>query len=353
VPTQSGFRYWVTFIDDYSCWCTIVLLRKKSDTLAAFKTYKAFVEKQTGKRIICLHDNKGGEFIGNEWDVYMQAEGIKREHTVRATPQQNGVAERKNCTLAECITAMLNEAKLPASFWGEALQTANLLLNISSSRSVPVGKTPFELWHGRKPLYSNLHVFGCRAYAHIGRNKRKSLESKALPCLFLGYPEDFKSWKLWDPRNQRIVISRDIIWNEEEFPGNPHAVVPYLSVLSEPQEEPLPRREDDEEDTPDVVGDEPDPTLPPVPPAPPARPLTPKRELEAGPAPQQPPPVTPPGRRHAFFDLKSPSTAPGTPPVSSVLSRLGLRPDTSSGELRSCSTLGAYPQDKFNLPASL
>jgi hypothetical protein len=213
-PTQSGFCYWVTFIDDYSRWCTIVLLHKKSDTLAAFKTYKAFLEKQTGKQIICLHDNKGGKFIGNEWDVYMQAEGIKRKHTVRATPQQNCVAERKNRTLAECITAVLNEAKLPASFWGEALQTANLLLNISPSRSVPVGKTPFKLWHGCKPLYSNLRVFGCRAYAHIGCDKQKSLESRALPCLFLGYPEDFKGWKLWDPRNQRIVISRDIIWNE-------------------------------------------------------------------------------------------------------------------------------------------
>jgi hypothetical protein len=120
VATQSEFCYWVTFINDYSCWCTIVLLRKKSDTLAAFKTYKAFVEKQTGKQFTCLHDNKGGKFIGNEWDVYMQAEGIKREHTVRATSQQNGVAERKNRTMAECITAMLNEAQLHASFWGEA-----------------------------------------------------------------------------------------------------------------------------------------------------------------------------------------------------------------------------------------
>jgi hypothetical protein len=86
VATKSGYRYWVTFIDDHSRWCTIVLLRKKSDTLAVFKTYKVSVEKQTGKQITCLHDDKGGKFIGNEWDVYMQAEGIKREHTVCATP---------------------------------------------------------------------------------------------------------------------------------------------------------------------------------------------------------------------------------------------------------------------------
>jgi hypothetical protein len=240
VATKSGYHYWVTFIDDHSCWCVIVLLRKKSETLAAFQTYKAFGEKQTGKQIICLHDDKGGEFIGSEWDAFMQFEGIKREHTVRATPQQNSVAERKNRTLAECITAMLNEAKLPASFWGEALQTANFLLNITPSRSVAVGKTPFELWHGRKPLCSNLCAFGCRAYAHIDCDKQKSLESKALPCLFLGYPEDYKGWKLYDPCAQCIVISRDIIWNEEEFPGNSHAVVPHLFVLSEPEEEPLP-----------------------------------------------------------------------------------------------------------------
>jgi hypothetical protein len=181
VPTQSGFCYWVAFIDDYSCWSTIVLLHKKSDALAVFNTYKAFVEKQTGKQITCLHDNKGGEFIGNEWDVYMQAEGIKRKHTVRATPQQNGVAERKNRTLAERITAMLNEAKLPTSFWGEALRTANLLLNISPSRSVPVGKTPFELWHGRKPDYSILRVFGCRAYAHIGHDKQRASSPRHFP----------------------------------------------------------------------------------------------------------------------------------------------------------------------------
>jgi transposase InsO family protein len=316
VATKSGYRYWVTFIDDHSRWCVIVLLRKKSKTLAAFQTYKVFVEKQTGKQIICLHDDKGGGFIGNEWDAFMQAEGIQRKHTVQATPQQNGVAERKNRTLAERITAMLNEAKLPASFWGEALPTANFLLNIAPSCSVAVGKTPFKLWHGCKPDYSILRVFGCRAYTHIGRDKRKSLESKTLPCLFLGYPEDYKGWKLYDPRAQRIVISRDIIWNEEEFPGTSCAVVPHLSVLTEP-EEPLPRREDDEEDTPDVVGAEPDPALPPVPPAPPARPVTPKREPEAGSAPQQQPPVTP-RRRHAFFDLKSPSSAPRTPPVTTV-----------------------------------
>jgi hypothetical protein len=142
-------------------------------------------------------------------------------------------------------------------------------------------------------------------------------------------PEDYKGWKLYDPRAQHIVISRDIIWNEEEFPGTSCAVVPHLSVLTEP-EEPLPRREDDKEDTPDVVGAEPDPALPPVPPAPPARPIIPKREPEAGPAPQQPPPVTPPGRR----DLKSPSSAPRTPPIAKIPLVVPPTPQPAPSQLR-------------------
>jgi hypothetical protein len=244
--------------------------------------------------------------------------------------------EHTKRTLIECITAMLNEAKLPASFWGEALQTANFLLNIAPSRSAAVGKTSFELCHGCKPDYSILRVSGCCAYTHIGRDKQKSLESKALPCLFLGCAEDYKGWKLYDPCAQRIVISRDIIWNEEEFPGTSCAVVVHLSVLSEPEEEPLLHREDDEEDSPDVVGAEPDPALPPVLPAPPAHPITPKRELEAGPAPQQLPPVTPPGRWHAFFDLKSPSSVPRTPPTATIPLVVPPTPELAPLQLRRC-----------------
>jgi hypothetical protein len=83
-----------------------------------------------------------------------------------------------------------------------------------------------------------------------------------------------------------------------------------------------------------VVGAEPDPALPPVPPAPPARPITPKREPEAGPAPQQPPLVTHPGRRHAFFDLKSPSTAPRTPHIATIPLIVPPTPQPAPSQLR-------------------
>ena len=116
VLTLSGFRYWVTFIDDASRCSWVYVLKKKSDTLASFKLFKAFAEKQYGAVIRFFRQDKGGEFIGNEWDAFLGAHGIRRENTITATPEQNGVAERKNRILAELVTALLNKSKLPKSF---------------------------------------------------------------------------------------------------------------------------------------------------------------------------------------------------------------------------------------------
>jgi hypothetical protein len=184
------------------------------------------VEKQFDKSILCLHDDKGGEFIGIKWDAFFAQHGIWREHTVKASPQQNGVAECLNRTLEELLVAMLNRARLPARFWGEGLNYLRHVIVRSLSSSIPAGTTPYEMVHKRKPDYSPLRVFGCRTWAHIQRKEQKSLQDHAKPCIFLGCPEDFKGWKLWDPSANGgrggIIVSRDIVWNEEVFPGLLH-----------------------------------------------------------------------------------------------------------------------------------
>jgi hypothetical protein len=113
VPTSSGYRYWVTFIDDWLRYGWIYVLKRKSDVFEAFKAFKAFVELQYSVSIECLHDNKGSEYISHIWDTYFAETGIRCEHTVEGMLQQGGVAERRNCTLEEHIVAMLNGACLP------------------------------------------------------------------------------------------------------------------------------------------------------------------------------------------------------------------------------------------------
>jgi transposase InsO family protein len=308
--TSSGYRYWLTFIDDCSRYAWIYLLKHKSEAFDAFKLFKAMVEKQYNAVIRFFHEDKGGEYIGHKWDAFFGEHGIRREHTTRATPQQNGVAERKNRTLAEIVTAMLNEAKLPKSFWGEALATANKVLNMLPSAALPPDTTPYEIIEKRKPDYAPLRVFGCRAFAHVGKDKRKSLDSHTTPCVFLGYPEDYRGWKLWDPRAKRVIISRDVIWNEEEMPGNSTAPVPLLSVLE---------YADQEEASAPNPDDPVSPMEGPAAPAHPEEPVAaaapqPKRQASAEPAEQ---PVTPPRAPHPFFNLKSPTPAPQTPPPQS------------------------------------
>jgi transposase InsO family protein len=179
VLTSTGFRYWLLFIDDYSRYFWIYLLRKKSETFDAFTQFKAMVEKQFDKSILCLHDDKGSEFIGIKWDAFFAQHGIRREHTVKASPQQNGISERLNRTLEELLVAMLNGARLPARFCGEGLNRHVIVR--SPSTSIPAGTTPYEMVHKRKPDYSALRVFGCRAWAHIQRKEHKSLQDHAKP----------------------------------------------------------------------------------------------------------------------------------------------------------------------------
>ena len=78
------------------------------------------------------------------------------------TPQQNGVAERRNRTFLDMVKSMLSYSTLPISFWGYALNTAMYLLNLVPSKFVH--KTPVELWIGHKPSMRHLHIWGCPAH---------------------------------------------------------------------------------------------------------------------------------------------------------------------------------------------
>src|SRR5215510_55733 len=88
ITSQSGFQYWVVFIDDYTRFRVAVPMRQKSDTFGAFKRFKAYAENQTGYKIKALRDDKGGEYMSNEFQVYLDECGIVRDHTVRNRPQQ-------------------------------------------------------------------------------------------------------------------------------------------------------------------------------------------------------------------------------------------------------------------------
>ncbi|HLP34673.1 MAG TPA: DDE-type integrase/transposase/recombinase, partial [Amoebophilaceae bacterium] len=107
VKSKGGSVYFMTFIDDKSRWCEIYFLKKKSEALDAFKRYKAYAENFTGKKIKFLQSDNGLEYCNQEFDEYLQNCGIRHRLTVPYTPQQNGVAERKNRTLLNTARCLL------------------------------------------------------------------------------------------------------------------------------------------------------------------------------------------------------------------------------------------------------
>ncbi|KAL4377055.1 hypothetical protein GQ457_02G041490 [Hibiscus cannabinus] len=107
IPSLGGNMYYLTFIDDYSKKCWVYALKEKSEALAKFKEFKAMAEKQSDQFIKILRSDRGSEYTKNLFEDFCKEHGIIHQLTVRYTPQQNGVAERKNCTLLDMARSMV------------------------------------------------------------------------------------------------------------------------------------------------------------------------------------------------------------------------------------------------------
>ena len=123
----EGASYVLTFIDDFSRMTFGYLLEHKDQTFETFKVFKAFVENQTNLKIKMLRSDNGGEYSSNEFNDFCAKYGIKRQFTIPYTPQQNGVAERKNRIIMEMARCMLGN--LPNFLWGETVSITIYILN--------------------------------------------------------------------------------------------------------------------------------------------------------------------------------------------------------------------------------
>ncbi|MCP4490581.1 MAG: DDE-type integrase/transposase/recombinase, partial [Gammaproteobacteria bacterium] len=255
----GGAQYFVTFIDDKSRYARVYFIRHKSEVFTKFKEFKCLAEKETGQKLKVLRTDNGGEYTSREMQEFLKNEGIKHHLTVPKTPEQYGVAERLNRTLVEMVRAMLGDSKMQKKFWAEALSTAVYLKNRSPSAAVDK-KTPFEAYYGHKPGVKHLKAFGCAAYAHVPKDERKKLDSKANKCWFLGYASSSKGYRLFDIKRGKVVVSRDVVFNEndqrqdKETSNSQKEQQPLKIELSSSEEEPLEEATEEQHD--DAAEDE-------------------------------------------------------------------------------------------------
>jgi transposase InsO family protein len=113
----SGYVYYVSFIDDYSCKTWIYLLKAKNEDFGKFKVFKALVENLIERKIMTLRSDNEGEYTLEEFKEYYKEVEIKREISTPYYPQLNGIAERKNQTIMEAVKAMIHDQDLPMHLW--------------------------------------------------------------------------------------------------------------------------------------------------------------------------------------------------------------------------------------------
>ncbi|GJR20216.1 putative ribonuclease H-like domain-containing protein [Tanacetum coccineum] len=172
--------YCLVVTDDYSRFSWVFFLATKDETSGILKSFITGVENLIDQRVKVIRCDNGTEFKNKEMNQFCERKGIKREFSVARTPQQNGVAERKNRTLIEAARTMLADSKLPTTFWAEAVNTACYVQN-RVLVTKPHNKTPYELFLGRKPALGFMRPFGCpvtilNTIDHLGKFDGKADE---------------------------------------------------------------------------------------------------------------------------------------------------------------------------------
>jgi hypothetical protein len=236
-PSLGGSIYFLTFIDDYSRKTWVYFLKHKYETFDKFKEFKALVEKQSGLSIKKLRLDEGGEYKSIEFLEYCRYHGIKKQFTTSYTPQHNGVAEQKNRTIMDMAKSMLKGKNLSNEYWAEVVDCVVYILNRSPTKILR-DMIPQQTWLGKYHSVSHFKVFGCIEYAHMLKQTRSKLDDKSENCIFIGYDEQYKAYKLFNPITKKFILSRDVVFKEEEsWDGNIDKTITGTTLLYEEQRE--------------------------------------------------------------------------------------------------------------------
>ncbi|GJW83505.1 ribonuclease H-like domain-containing protein [Tanacetum coccineum] len=173
------------------------------------------LENQLNHNVKIIRCDNGTEFKNHAMNEFCAKKGIKREFSVARTPQQNGVAERKNRTLIEAARTMLADSLLPIPFWAEAVNTACYVLN-RVLVTKPQNKTPYELLIGNSPSISFMRPFGCPLTILNTLDSLGKFDGKSDEGYLLGYSTTSKAFRVYNKRTKRVEENLHIDFLEDQ-----------------------------------------------------------------------------------------------------------------------------------------
>ncbi|CAI7867621.1 unnamed protein product, partial [Closterium sp. NIES-53] len=194
VRGQGHERFFLLVVDDYSSYITFFPLGSKAEVPE-----------------VLIDWIRGGEFSSDLLRAFCRAEGIRQTFTLPASPQQNGIAERRIGMVMEVTRTSMIHAAAPHFLWPFVVQYTAHQINLQPRISLPE-TTPTLRWTGKVGDASAFRVLGSRAF--VCDTSADKLSSRAVPCVFLGFPRDAPGWQFYHPTSRRVLSSQDVTFDE-------------------------------------------------------------------------------------------------------------------------------------------
>ncbi|GKF22289.1 retrovirus-related pol polyprotein from transposon TNT 1-94 [Tanacetum coccineum] len=186
VASVNGKKYILVIVDDFSRFTWVYFLRSKDETPEIIKKFIAQAQLNYKAKVCKIRTDNGTEFKNATLKAYYEKLGIMQQFSIARTPQQNGVVEQRNRTLAEAARTMLIFSRLSEFLWAEAVATTCFTQN-QSIINTRHNKTPYGLLRGRKPNVEYFHVFSSLCYPKNDRDDLGKMKPKADIGVFIGY----------------------------------------------------------------------------------------------------------------------------------------------------------------------
>lgn len=214
IASTLGYRYYISFVDNFSRLTHIFPLKHKNEALSAFHQYKTLVENRFETSIKILQNDWGGEF--HSFTSSLKAFGIEFHHSCPHTSQQNGVVERKHRHIVEMGLSMLAQSSMALRFWWEDFSSAVFIINRLPSPVLGI-ISPWEKAFHQAPGFSFLRTFGCACFPCLRPYQSHKFQFHSSKCVFLGSSFSHKGYKCLSSSG-KTYISCHVVFNENEFP---------------------------------------------------------------------------------------------------------------------------------------
>jgi hypothetical protein len=216
VPSMSCSRYFVIFVDDFSRYTWVFLMKSRSELLDIYRNFAKMVETHFSKRIKAFRSDNALEYTQQAFQNILKHYGTAPHLSCPGTSQQNGRAEHKLRHILDTVRALLLSSLVPTPFWGEATVTAVYTINRLPT-PILAHCTPHERLFGSSPTYHQLRVFGSACFVLLQPHERTKLEPRSRLCCFLGYGVEQKGYRCYDPVSHRLCISRHVVFCEHKL----------------------------------------------------------------------------------------------------------------------------------------